>query len=94
MDEEREEEFLKLVSYRGTRTILQYMDSHDTAQHADLDTFMNTATLNMRLSKLLEFDLIEHHLDKKGVRREWYTITEKGRKILNHLEEMIIVIKD
>ena len=89
MDEEREEQFLKLISSKRARDILKYLDGHDTAQHADLNAFMNAATLNTKLHELLTFDLIEHHLDKSDMRKEWYTITEKGIQILQYLEDMI-----
>ena len=83
MDEEREEQFLKLISSKRARDILKYLDGHDTAQHADLNAFMNAATLNTKLHELLTFDLIEHHLDKSDMRKEWYNITEKGMLILH-----------
>jgi DNA-binding HxlR family transcriptional regulator len=93
MDEEREEQFLKLISSRSARDILQYLNEHDTAQHADLNAFINTSTLNMKLNELLALDLITHHLDKSGIRKEWYTITEKGKKILQCLENMIKIVR-
>jgi DNA-binding HxlR family transcriptional regulator len=89
MDETREEQFLKLISSKGARDILKYLNEHETAQHADLNAFINAVTLNMKLHELLTFDLIQHHLDKSDMRREWYTITEKGKKILQCLEDMI-----
>ena len=89
MDEEREERFLKLISSKSVRDILKYLNEHETTQHADLDAFMNTSTLNMKLNELLAFNLIKHHLDKSDIRKEWYTITEKGKKILQYLEDMI-----
>ena len=65
------------------------MNEHETTQHADLNAFINAVTLNMKLHELLTFDLIEHHLDKSDMRKEWYTITEKGIQILQCLEDMI-----
>ncbi len=44
--------------------------------------YANVPTLNTRLKQLLEFNLITHHLEKKELRKEWYEITEKGRKVL------------
>ena len=41
---------------------------------------------------LLHFNLIEHHLEmgdgRKRKRREWYTITEKGRNVLMYMEKI------
>ena len=92
MDKEKEESFFKLISLKGTRGILNYLNEHSTAQHASLNTLMSAATLNVKLIELLEFGLIEHHLEKEGVRKEWYTITEKGKKILQLLAEIVKII--
>jgi predicted transcriptional regulator len=92
MDEEREARFLKLISSKSARVILKYVNEHDTTQHADLNAFMNTVTLNTKLTELLIYGLIKHHLSKRGIRKEWYTITEKGKKILQHLNEMIEIV--
>ena len=93
MDEEKEEQFIKLITSKGARDILKYLNGHKTAQHADLDAFMNTSTLNMKLNELLAFNLIKHHLDKSDIRKEWYTITEKGKKILQYLEDMTMMVR-
>ncbi len=83
--DEREEEFLKLISLKGTIDILRYLNEHGTAQYKDLIELVNEVTLYNRVKQLLKFDLIIHCLDKKDVRREWYEITEKGRKVLQIL---------
>jgi DNA-binding HxlR family transcriptional regulator len=92
MDEETEKRFLNLISSKSARVILKYVNEHDTAQHTDLNAFMNAATLTTKLNGLLTFGLINHHLDKRGIRKEWYTITEKGKQILQHLDEMIEIV--
>jgi len=38
--------------------------------------------------------LIEHHLERKDVRKEWYELTEKGMKILQILENLITLVED
>ena len=83
---ERIEHFFKLISLKSTRDILTYLNEHDTAQHTELNSFMNAATLYIRLTELLEFSLVEHHLEKILVRKEWYSITKKGKKIYEYLE--------
>jgi len=86
---DKEEEFLKLISLKGTIDILRYLNEHGTGQYKDLMEFVNEVTLYNRVKQLLEFDLIIHHLNKKDVRKEWYELTEKGRKILQVLEDII-----
>ncbi|MBU7018266.1 MAG: winged helix-turn-helix transcriptional regulator [Theionarchaea archaeon] len=93
MDEKKEEDFLRVISLKGTRDILKYLDKHGMAQHQQLDAFINTCTLNRRLNQLLKYSLIQHHLDKKDARREWYSLTERGKKILKHLEDMILAVE-
>ena len=83
--DEREEEFLKLIGSKGTIDILRYLNKHKTGQYKDLIELVNEVTLYNRVKQLLKFSLIVHHLDKKDVRREWYEITEKGKRVLQIL---------
>ena len=92
MDREKGDSFFKLISLKGTRDILNYLNEHNTAQHASLNTLMSAATLNAKLIELLEFGLIEHHLEKEDVRKEWYTITEKGKRFLQLLADLVKII--
>ena len=94
MDLEREEDLLKLVGSKGTITILRFLNELGSAQYKHLHEFMNEHTLNERLRKLLDFNLINHYMDKKAVRKEWYEITEKGKNILKIMEDMIRLIED
>ena len=93
MDESKQLELFQLLGSKGTRKILQYLFKHGKAQYKDLDLDISVPTVSTRLLKLLEFSLIEHHLQKEPSRVEWYEITEKGRKILTYLEELVAVIK-
>ena len=40
------------------------------------------------------FSLIEHYLERKDVRKEWYELTEKEMKILQGLENLITLVED
>ena len=86
---DKEEEFLKLISLKGTIDILRYLNEHGTGQYKDLIELVNEVTLYNRVKQLLEFDLIIHHLNKKDIRKEWYVLSKKGRKILQVLEDII-----
>jgi DNA-binding HxlR family transcriptional regulator len=94
MDEKKEEEFLKMLGLKATKKILEYLDEHETAQYKQLQQFVNTHTLNTRMRELLDFNLVQHHLVREDVRREWYESTEKGKRILGHLREMITIVKE
>jgi DNA-binding HxlR family transcriptional regulator len=88
--DEREKEFLKLITSRGTIGILRYLKEHETGQYHHFNQFIFTATLNDRLRQLLRFNLINHYFVKEGMikRKEWYEITEKGREVLQILEDI------
>ncbi|MBU7018263.1 MAG: winged helix-turn-helix transcriptional regulator [Theionarchaea archaeon] len=94
MDEKKEEGFLKMLGLKATKKILEYLDENETAQYKQLQQFVNTHTLNTRMRELLDFDLVQHHLVREDVRREWYEPTEKGRKVLQYLREMVHVIDE
>jgi DNA-binding HxlR family transcriptional regulator len=94
MNEIRIQDLLKLVGSKGTIHILRVLNEHEAVQYKQLREFMNICTLNKRVKQLLEFNLISHHLEKKDVRKEWYEITEKGKRTLEILEEMVKIIKE
>lgn len=94
MDEAKEVELFTLLGSKGTKKILQYLCEHGKAQYTDLDLDISLPTLNLRLPLLLKFNLIEHHMARETKRREWYEITEKGKKIFEHLREMIELVEE
>ena len=91
MDEKEEEEFLKMIGLKGTVPVLRLLNEKE-AQYKDLMQLADVDSLNTRLRQLLRFGLIEHHLERIETRREWYSITDKGRKILNYLNEILELI--
>ncbi|KYK37625.1 MAG: winged helix-turn-helix transcriptional regulator [Theionarchaea archaeon] len=93
MDKKEEKEFLKLIGLTGTIFILRYLNEHDSGQYKDLQDYINTHSLNQRLRTLLHFNLVEHHYVRDEKKKEWYTLTEKGRKILILVEKMIKTVE-
>ena len=91
MDEQEEEAFLKMIGLKGTVPVLKFLNEKE-AQYKDLIRLATVDSLNTRLRQLLRFGLIEHHLERIEIRREWYSITDKGRKILNYLNEILELI--
>ena len=94
MDEKKEEDFLKMLGLKATKRILEYLEENGTAQYKQLQQFVNTHTLNTRMKELLDFGLVQHHLVREDVRREWYESTEKGKRVLHYLREIIRVIDE
>lgn len=86
---EKARELLKIVGQKSTVDILTYLREHSTVQHQELDAFTNTRTLNVRLIQLIRHKLIEHHYKRDIPKKEWYTITKKGKKVLEHMEKIM-----
>ncbi len=88
-------EFLMILSQKGTVGILRFLSTHDKGHHSDLNSNLpvSVSTLNIRLRKLLQLNLINHVLEREPVRKESYVITEKGRETLKHLEALITLYK-
>ncbi len=94
MEKDREKKFLKMLGATGTRQILEFLGEKDTARYTQMEKFLNTHTLNERLRQLLVFGLIRHHLEKAETRKEWYELTEKGRKALQYLQALLELIAE
>ena len=85
----KEKEFFRLFGLSGAKDILFYLDKHGAGQYQNLNSLVSTTVLNTRLSQLLKFGLITHHLAREDAKKEWYEITEKGRKVVGHLKRLI-----
>jgi len=94
MEKKGEEKLLKLLGARGTKQILEFMSEHGAAQYKQMKGFTSTHALNRRLRELLGFNFIEHHFEREKGRREWYEITEKGKKLLKCMRAIIEVAEE
>ena len=83
--------FFKMIGSPKAVEILKYLHEQGTAQYRDFHAFTNAHTLNTRLNELITYELIEHHAEK-GVKKEWYTLTEKGSQVLTYMEEIAKVL--
>jgi DNA-binding HxlR family transcriptional regulator len=90
---EKEEAFIKLLGSKGAKYVLEYLCENKRAQYKDLQEVINTHTLNVRIKGLLHYGLIQHHLVREDVRTEWYELTEKGQKTLDHLNELVRIVE-
>lgn len=82
---------LNVFGKKGTMQILEFLD-HGKVSYLQLQQLINTHTLNTRLRELLNYGLVQHHLERFEKRTEWYEITEKGRKVLYSLKELAALI--
>ncbi len=76
----KKRELIKMLGLLNTLDILRFLCKNE-GNYAQLRQFVDTNTLNTRLRKLVEYGLIEHHFKRNKTRKEWYTITEKGRRV-------------
>ena len=81
-------EFFSVLGLQGTRGILNSIkDGKD--QYKNFTLYASEATINMRIKQLIALGLIEHHLLRgTGKRREWYTLTDKGKRVLKVTTEL------
>ncbi|MGD2249663.1 MAG: winged helix-turn-helix transcriptional regulator [Candidatus Methanofastidiosia archaeon] len=85
---EEQEQFIKTLGAKATMSILRFLNQEDKAQYKQFQEFVNTHTLNTRLRQLMEYELIQHHMVREDIRKEWYEPTERGRKVLQLLNEL------
>jgi len=82
MIEKSEKKFLRMLCAAGSIEILDFIGEQGTGQYTELIRFVSIPTLNLRLKELLDYGLIEHHLERIEKKREWYELTEKGKQTL------------
>lgn len=84
---------LRVIGMAGSVYILEYLNTHSTTRYKELNKTLAAHTLNTRLRELLNLGLIEHHFIKKEKRIEWYTITEKGQHVCEHIKKLQNILK-
>ncbi|MBU7012372.1 MAG: winged helix-turn-helix transcriptional regulator [Theionarchaea archaeon] len=89
----KEREVLKLPGLTGTWEILTYLCEHDTGSYRHFRTYISDSTLNKRLRQLLRSGLIEHHLTREDSKKEWYEITERGKKFTKLMTAQLKLFK-
>ena len=62
--EKGEKDLLRMLGARGTKQILEFLDQHGLCQYKQLEEFMNTHTLNIRLREMLTFGLVQFYFDR------------------------------
>ena len=82
-------DFFKMFGARSAIEILEFLGDHGEAHHKEMLEFVQLTTLNKRLRNLLRYGLVQHHLERSERKTEWYEITEKGRKVLYHVKELV-----
>ena len=80
-DQDNLKEFFKVLGSAATRDIL-YSIREGNNQHKDFLKFGSISTINQRTKQLVSLDIIEHHLGREEMRREWYTLTERGERVV------------
>jgi DNA-binding HxlR family transcriptional regulator len=88
MKEKNKERFLKLLGSRYTKQILEFIDENSHTQYKEMKGTFSISILNARLRDLMIFGLIHRNLEKVEKRREWYEITDRGKKVLAYLREL------
>jgi len=86
--------FFRVLGLTSTIDLLKSIQEGKN-QYKDFLTFMGVGTINRRLRELINLRIIEHHFERKDKRNEWYTLTEKGRRILEvtmRFEEEVLQI--
>ena len=73
--------FFRVLGLTSTVDLLKSIQEGKN-QYKDFLTFMGVGTINRRLRELINLGIIEHHFERKDRRNEWYTLTEKGKRIL------------
>lgn len=88
----KKEAFLNMIGSKGAIRILQLLNTKGEMRYKDFQEFLNTHTLNARIKNLLSYDLIQHHIIREEIRKEWYTTTDKGKEVLDLLDQLAEVV--
>ena len=80
-DRDNLKEFFRVLGSAATRDILHTIREGQN-QHKDFVTFGSISTINQRPKQLESLGIVKHHLTREEKRRECYTLTEKGERVM------------
>ncbi len=78
-----------ILGFKCAIDIFTYLSTHEMGRHTELRQFGSVQCINMRLKELLNYNLIDHHLNRNPKRTEYYTITKKGKEALRYINSLI-----
>ena len=93
MEDTQSKELLRVLGFTATIDILNSIKEGKN-QYKHFIPFASIATLNKRTKQLINLGIIEHHLTREDKRREWYTLTEKGEKVIEVIMKLEKVLQD
>ena len=79
--EDHLKEFFKVLGLTATVEILKSIQEGRN-QYLDFFTTASVSTVNKRIKQLITLGIIKHHLGREPKRKEWYTLTERGKRVL------------
>jgi len=74
-------EFFRVLGLTATVDILKSIQKGKN-QYADFFTTASVSTINERIKQLITLGIIKHHLGREPKRKEWYTLTKRGERVL------------
>jgi len=79
----------------GAIQVLETINRTGKTQYKDLSSIkISISTLNTRLLQLMNFGLVKHFTIRDAKqRKEWYEITDKGKIVLEILEQLAQLIE-
>ena len=92
MEDKDLREFHKVLGLTATIDILKSIEQ-GRGQYKDFLQIAGVAIINRRIRQLIDLKIIEHHFEREQKRREWYTLTKKGKRVvkaINRLEEAFL----
>jgi DNA-binding HxlR family transcriptional regulator len=92
--EKIKEDFFRFLINENTRQILEFISGNGNTRHKEMMSCINLYFLSTKLGKLLASGLICHHFERTDRRREWYTLTDKGRRVLECLHTLEDYMRD
>lgn len=90
---EKKKDLFAILGRKATKEILELLEEHGTAQYKEFKQVASLTTVNMILRNLEDLNLIQHYCEREK-RREWYEPTEKGKKVVQCLRELEMLIEE
>lgn len=87
MEDPEMSEFFRILGLVSTVEMLEKIEEGKN-QYKYFLSLASVSTLSKRTKQLTDLRIIEHHIAKEGKRTEWYTLTERGKRVVRALRSL------
>lgn len=88
-----EEEVFHLLSLKYVLAVLEFVCEHGETKYADMENDFTIHSIRIKVGDLIRCGLLQLCIERRERRKEWFEITEEGKKTLQIVDDLAGLFK-